>query len=82
VVGLGREVGVISYRHQGILNVVRDQIDGYPPLHHRWCTRHLAENLLRKDVSLMTCHVLVGHQGSTVFHVLILSQLPELETLT
>ena len=22
---------------------------GYAPLHHRWCTRHLAENLLRKD---------------------------------
>jgi hypothetical protein len=29
--------------------VVHEQIDGYPPLHHRWCTRHLAENLLRKD---------------------------------
>jgi hypothetical protein len=28
---------------------VREQIDGYPPLHHKWCTRHLAENLLRKD---------------------------------
>ena len=49
VVGPGREVGVISDRHQGILNAVREQIDGYPPLHHRWCTRHLAENLLRKD---------------------------------
>jgi hypothetical protein len=49
VVGPGREVGVISDRHQGILNAVREQMDGYPPLHHRWCTRHLAENLLRKD---------------------------------
>jgi hypothetical protein len=35
VVGLGREVGVISDRHQGILNAVCEQIDGYPPLHHR-----------------------------------------------
>jgi hypothetical protein len=49
VVGPGREVGVISDRHQGILHAVREQIDGYPPLHHRWCTRHLTENILRKD---------------------------------
>ena len=49
VVGPGREVGVISDRHQGILNVVREQIEGYAPLHHHWCTRHLAENLLWKD---------------------------------
>jgi hypothetical protein len=34
----GREVGVISDRHQGILNVVREEIEGYAPLHHRWCT--------------------------------------------
>jgi hypothetical protein len=43
-----REVGVISDRHGGILNAVREQMEGYPPIHHRWCTRHLAENLLRK----------------------------------
>ena len=49
VVGPGREVGVISDRHQGILNAVSERIEGYAPLHHRWCTRHLAENLLRKD---------------------------------
>uniref|UniRef100_K4AKX6 MULE transposase domain-containing protein n=1 Tax=Setaria italica TaxID=4555 RepID=K4AKX6_SETIT len=49
VVGPGREVGVISDRHQGILHAVQEQIEGYAPLHHRWCTRHLAENLLRKD---------------------------------
>jgi hypothetical protein len=28
---------------------VQEQIEGYAPLHHRWCTRHLAKNLLRKD---------------------------------
>ena len=49
MVGPGREVGVISDRHQGILNAMREQIEGYAPLHHRWCTRHLAENLLWKD---------------------------------
>uniref|UniRef100_K3XS37 SWIM-type domain-containing protein n=1 Tax=Setaria italica TaxID=4555 RepID=K3XS37_SETIT len=49
VVGLGREVGIISDRHQGILHAVQEHIEGYAPLHHRWCTQHLAENLLRKD---------------------------------
>jgi hypothetical protein len=65
VVGPGQEVGVISDQHQGILNAVREQIDGYPPLHHRWCTRHLAENLLHKDgvkdnfeLFQKTCHQL------------------------
>lgn len=43
------EVGVISDWHQGILNAVREQMDGYPPSHHKWCTRHLAKNLLRKE---------------------------------
>ena len=28
---------------------MREQIEGYAPLHHRWCTRHLAKNLLWKD---------------------------------
>jgi hypothetical protein len=50
-VGPGREVGVISVRHQGILNAVQEQIPGYAPMHHIWCTRHLAENLLQKDRS-------------------------------
>jgi hypothetical protein len=49
VVGPGSEVGVISDRHQGILNDVREEIEGYAHLHHRWCTRHLAENLLKEN---------------------------------
>jgi len=49
VVGPHREVGVISDRHQGILSAVQEKIPRYAPLHHRWCTRYLAENLLRKD---------------------------------
>jgi hypothetical protein len=31
MVGPDREVGVISDRHQGILNVVREEIEGYAP---------------------------------------------------
>jgi transposase-like protein len=49
VMGPGREVGVISDRHQGILNAVQEQIPGYTPMHHRWCTLHITENFLRKD---------------------------------
>jgi hypothetical protein len=44
-----REVSVIFDRHQGILSVVQENIMGYAPLHHRWCTRHLVKNLLWKD---------------------------------
>jgi hypothetical protein len=28
---------------------MQEQIPGYAPMHHIWCTRHLVENLLRKD---------------------------------
>ena len=49
VIGPSREVGVIFDGHQGILSVIQEQILRYAPLHHRWCTRHLAENLLWKD---------------------------------
>ena len=49
MVGLGREVGVISDRHQGILRDIHEQIAGYAPLHHRWYTQHLVTNLLRKN---------------------------------
>jgi hypothetical protein len=42
-VGPDRYVGVISDRHQGILNAVQEQIPGYTPMHHIWYTRHLAE---------------------------------------
>ena len=49
MVGPSREVGIISDRHQSILNAVQEQIEGYAHLHHCWCTWHLAENLLWKD---------------------------------
>ena len=49
VIGPRREVGVISDKHQGILSAVQEQIPGYAPLHHRYCTRHLAQNLFDKD---------------------------------
>jgi hypothetical protein len=49
VIGPNREVGAISDRHHGILSAIQEEILGYAPLHHCWCTQHLAENLLQKD---------------------------------
>jgi transposase-like protein len=49
VLGLGHDVCVISDRHAGILNAVEQEIPGYGQIHHRWCTRHLAQNLIRHD---------------------------------
>ena len=49
VVGHGRDICVISDRHAGILNAVQNIIPGYGRVHHRWCTRHLAQNLIKHD---------------------------------
>jgi transposase-like protein len=49
VVRLGHEICVISDRHVGILNVVREVIPNHAHVHHRWCTRHLAQNLIKHD---------------------------------
>jgi hypothetical protein len=49
VIGLEHDVCVISDRHAGILNAVQDELPGYGQIHHRWCTRHLAQNLIRHD---------------------------------
>jgi hypothetical protein len=47
VVGPGRDICVIS-EHAGMLNTVQN-IMGHGHLHHRWCTRHLAQNLIKHD---------------------------------
>jgi transposase-like protein len=49
VVGLGHEVFVISERHAEILNVVCEVIPNHPHVHHRWCTQHIAQNLIKHD---------------------------------
>jgi hypothetical protein len=49
VIGVGRDVCVISDRHAGIMNAVEEEMPGYGQIHHRWCTRHLAQNLIRRD---------------------------------
>jgi transposase-like protein len=49
VVGPHREICVISDTHAKILNVVREVIPNHSRVHHHWCTRHLAQNLIKHD---------------------------------
>jgi transposase-like protein len=49
VVGPRCEICVISDRHTGILNAVHEVIPNYSRVHHRWCTRHLAQNIIKHD---------------------------------
>uniref|UniRef100_K3ZC66 SWIM-type domain-containing protein n=1 Tax=Setaria italica TaxID=4555 RepID=K3ZC66_SETIT len=51
VLGPLRIVCMISDRHHGLLNCTKDHMDGFPPLVHRWCTRHFAANMSRRQKS-------------------------------
>lgn len=47
----GRQVCMISDRHVGLLNAAVEEIEGHPPLVHRWCMRHFAANFWRRQRS-------------------------------
>jgi hypothetical protein len=49
VLGPTRQVCMISDRHHGLIKCASDHLDGYPPLVHRWCIRHFAANLWRRQ---------------------------------
>ena len=49
VIGKERTICLISDRHQGILNATRQLMLGYRPLEHRWCMRHFAANIWRRQ---------------------------------
>jgi hypothetical protein len=49
VLGASQQVCMISDRHTGLLNCANDEIRGYPPLVHRWCMRHFAANMWRRQ---------------------------------
>jgi hypothetical protein len=51
VAGLGRSICMISDRHRGLLNGVKEHIEGYPPLIHRWCSHHFVPNIWKKHVT-------------------------------
>jgi transposase-like protein len=49
VAGPRRDICVISDRHAKIHNAIREVIPNHSHIHHRWCTRHLAQNLIKHD---------------------------------
>jgi transposase-like protein len=49
VVGPRCEICVISDRHARILNAVCEFIPNHSRVHYHWCTRHLAQNLIKHD---------------------------------
>jgi transposase-like protein len=44
VLGPSRTICLILDRHAGILHAAGEDIEGFPPLVHRWCMRHFAAN--------------------------------------
>jgi hypothetical protein len=44
-------VCLISDCHHGLLNGAKDHLEGYPPLIHRWCSRHFTANICKKQRS-------------------------------
>jgi hypothetical protein len=42
---------MISDRHCGLLDGAKEHIEGYPPLIHKWCSRHFAANIWKKQQS-------------------------------
>jgi hypothetical protein len=51
VLGLDRQVCIISDHHRGLLNGAKERLDGYPPLKHRWCSHHFAANIWKTQQS-------------------------------
>jgi hypothetical protein len=51
VLGPNRQVCMILDRHRGLFNGSKDHLEGYPPLIHRWCSRHFGANIWKKQRS-------------------------------
>jgi hypothetical protein len=51
VLGLGRFICMISNYHCGLLNGAKEHLERYPPLIHRWYSRHFAANIWMKQRS-------------------------------
>jgi len=51
VLGSDRTICMLSDRHRGLINGADVQLDGYPLLVHRWCMRHFAANIWKKQKS-------------------------------
>jgi hypothetical protein len=55
VLGTSRRVCIILDRHIGLRNAAREEIDGYPPLEHRWCKRHFGANFWHRPEEEVGC---------------------------
>jgi hypothetical protein len=51
VLGLDRQVYMISDRRRGLPNGAKEHLEGYPPLIHMWCSRDFAANIWKKQQS-------------------------------
>ena len=49
VLGTSRRVCMILDQHNRLLNAAREELDGFPPLEHRWCMRHFRANFWRRQ---------------------------------
>jgi hypothetical protein len=49
VLGLGRSIFMISDHHRWLLNSAKEHLDDYSPIIHKWCTRHFAANIWKKQ---------------------------------
>jgi hypothetical protein len=47
----GRFICMILEYHRGFLTCAKVHIEGYPPLIHRWCSRHFAITIWKKQRS-------------------------------
>jgi hypothetical protein len=44
-----QNICMILDRHHGLLTTTREHVDGCPPLEYRWCMRHFAANIWRRQ---------------------------------
>ena len=44
-----QNICMMSDWHHGLLTAVKEHVDGCPPLEHRWCMRHFAANIWRRQ---------------------------------
>jgi hypothetical protein len=55
VIRTSRQICMISDRHHGLLTAAKQHVDGRPPLEHRWCMRHFAANIWRRQKKRRLC---------------------------
>jgi hypothetical protein len=52
LLGPDRSICIILDHHRGLLNGVKEHLEGYPPLIHKWCSHYFAANSWKKKQSM------------------------------